>query len=57
MKDFLVISRTVEEYDIYIDQNKITQSENYCHLGVSIGESNLQETEINNRRMKYNKNV
>ena len=53
----VVISRTPEEYDIYMDQNKITQTRNYCHLGVNVGEDNLQETEINSRIAKYNKNV
>ena len=55
--EFVVISRTPEEYDIYMDQNKITQSRNYCHLGVNVGEDNLQEIEINSTIAKYNKNV
>ena len=55
--EFVVITRTPGEYDIYMDQNEITQSRNYYHLGVNVGEDNLQETEINSRIAKYNKNV
>ena len=40
-----------------MDQNKINQTESYCHVGVNVGESNLQEVEIYNRIAKYNSNV
>ena len=40
-----------------MDYYEINQTENYCHLGVNIGEKNLQETEIHNRITKYNRNV
>ena len=55
--EFLVASRFPQQHDIYMDQNKINQIESYCYLGVNIGESNLQEDEINNRIAKYNSNV
>ena len=55
--EFVVISRRREEYDIYMNQNRINQSDSYCHLGVYIGERNLLETEINNRIAKFNRNV
>ena len=40
--EFVVISRTPGEYNIYMDKKRITQSRNYCHLGVNVGEDNLQ---------------
>ena len=55
--EFLVVSRSPQQHDIYMDQNKINQTENYCHLGVNVGESNVQEVEINNRIAKYNSNI
>ena len=39
-----------------MDEYKINQTENYCHLGVNIGEKNLQRTEIHKRIAKYNRN-
>ena len=55
--EYVVVSRTPELYDIYMEHNKINQTENYCHLGVNVGTENLQETEIGNRISKYNANV
>ena len=46
-----------ELHETYMDDCKVNQTENYCHLCVSIGEKNLQETEIHNRIAKYNRNV
>ena len=46
--ELVVIARTSEQYDIYMEENKINQTENYSHLGVNVGSSNLQEIEINN---------
>ena len=53
----VVVSGIPELHDIYMDEYKINQTENYCHLGVNIREKNLQETEIQNRIAKYNRNV
>jgi len=55
--EFLVVSRSSQQHDIYMNQNKINQTESYCHLGVNVGESNVQEVEINNRIAKYNSNI
>ena len=55
--EFLVVSRLPQQHDIYMDQNRVNQTESYCHLGVNVGESNLQEDEINNRIAKYNSNL
>ena len=55
--EFLVLSRFPQQHNMYMDQNKINQTESYCHLGVNVGDSNLQEDEINNRIAKYNSNV
>ena len=55
--ELVVIARKPEQYDIYMEENKINQTENYSHLGVNIGSGNLQEIEINNRISKYNSNV
>ena len=51
------MSRIPALHGIYMDEYKINQTENYCHLGVNIGEKNLQEAEIHNRIAKYNSNV
>ena len=43
--------------EVYMGGNKLNQVENYKHLGVTVGERNLQEVEINNSIAKYNSNV
>ena len=55
--ELVAIARTAEQFDVYMEENKINQTENYSHLGVNVGNSNLQEIEINNRISKYNSNV
>ena len=56
--ELVVISRNNEQvYDIYMGQNRIHQVKNYNHLGVNVGETNLQEVEIGNRIAKYNRNT
>ena len=55
--EFLVVSRSPQQHDIYMDQNKINRTESYCHLGVNVGESNVQGVKINNRIAKYNSNI
>ena len=55
--ELVLVSRKPELHDIYMDEYKINQTENYCHLGVNIGEKKLQETEIHNRVAKYSRNV
>jgi len=51
------ISRHTMQCEVYMGGNKLNQVENYKHLGVNVGERNLQEVEINNRIAKYNSNV
>ena len=53
----MAISRQREAYDIYVGDNRITQTANYSYLGVNIEEENRQETEIDRRIAKYNSNV
>ena len=55
--EFLLVSKSPQQHDIYIDQNKINQTESYCHLDMNVGESNVQEVKINNRIAKYNSNI
>ena len=55
--ELVVVSRIPELHEICMDYYTINQMENYCHLGVNIGEKNSQETEIHNRIAKYNRNV
>ena len=42
---------------MYMGQDRLHQVENYTHLGVNVGNTNMQEVEINNRIAKYNSNV
>ena len=54
----LVISRYCRyTCDVLIEQDKMHQVANYTYLGVNVGETNLQEIEINERIAKYNSNV
>ena len=55
--ELVVVSRRPMQYDIYMDDNAINQAENYIHLGVNVGQANLQEHEINAKISKYNSNV
>ena len=56
--EVLVISRNNRHTcDVLIGQDKVHQVANYTYLGVNVGETNLQEIEINNRIAKYNSNV
>ena len=43
--------------DVLIGQDKVHQEANYTYIGVNVGETNLQEIEINNRIAKHNSNV
>ena len=54
--EFMHISRRREEYDVYIGEDKIHQTETYKYLGVEIDAGNNQETEINARISKYTSN-
>ena len=55
--EVVVISRNPTQCEIYMEGDKLYQSECYTHLGVNVGGNNLQEVEINNRIAKYNSNV
>ena len=55
--EVVVISRNHTQCEIYMEGNKLYQSECYTHLGVNVGGNNLQEVEINNRLGKYDSNV
>jgi len=55
--EFLVVSRSPQQHDIYMGQNNINETVSYCHLGMNFGETNLQEVEISNRIAKYDSNV
>ena len=55
--EVVVISRNFTQCEIYMERDKLYQSESYNHLGVSVGGNNLQEVEINSRIAKYNSNV
>ena len=46
------MSRIPELHDIYVNEYKINQAENYCYLSVDIGEKNLQEIEIRSKVAK-----
>ena len=50
------ISRHTMQCEVYMGGNKLNQVDTYKHLGVNVGERNLQEVEINNRIAKYNSN-
>ena len=53
----VVVARIPELHEIYVDDYKSNQTKNDSHLGMNIGEKNLQETGIHNRIAKYNRNV
>ena len=56
--EVVLISRNRHQpVEVYMGENKLNQADNYIHLGVNVGEKNLQEIEINNRIAKYNQNV
>ena len=55
--EVVVIFRNPTQCEIYVEGDKLYQSECYTHLGVNVGGNNLQEVEINNRIAKYNSNV
>ena len=56
--EVLAISRNSRHTcDVLIGQDKVNQVANYTHLGVNVGETNVQELEINNKIAKYNSNV
>ena len=56
--EVLVISRNSRHTcDVLIGQDKVNQVANYTYLGVNVGETIVQEVEINNRIAKYNSNV
>ena len=56
--EVLVISRNSRHTcDVLTGQDKANQVANYTYLGVNVGETNVQELEINNRIAKYNSNV
>ena len=44
--EFLVVSRSPQQHDIYMDQNKINQTESYCQLGVIVGESICRRSKL-----------
>ena len=49
-KEVLVISRSSRHTcDVFIGQEKVHQVANYTYLGIIIGETKLQEVEVNNR--------
>ena len=54
--EFMHISRRKRVYDMYMDDDKLHQTESYTYLGVVFDEENHQETEINVRIEKYIKN-
>ena len=56
--EVLVTSRNSRHTcDVLIGQDKVTQVANYTYLGVNVGETNVQELEINNRIAMYISNV
>ena len=56
--EVLVLSRRSRHTcDVFMGQEKVHQIANYAYLGINIGETNLQEVEINSRVAKYNSNV
>ena len=55
--EVVMISRHPVEFDIYIVENKLSQSDYYTHIGVNVRENHSQEVEINNRMAKYNSHL
>ena len=56
--EIVLISRNADQQcDVYMGDTKLNRAQNYSHLGVNVGEKNLQELEIDNRIAKYNRNV
>ena len=53
----MAISRSRNQNDVFIGQDKINQADNYSYLGVCVNDGNLQEREITERISKYNINV
>ena len=47
--EFMTISRSPKQYDVFIGQNKMNQTENYSCLGVCVNDGNLQGCEISER--------
>ena len=54
--EFMQMGRERQEYDIYMGESRICQTESYKYLGVQIDSGNHQETEINSRIAKYTSN-
>ena len=38
-----MVSRNRQQCDVYMCKDRLNQAENYSHLGVNVGDSNLQE--------------
>ena len=55
--EIMAISRSPNQYDVFIGQGKINQTDNYSYLDVCVNDGNLQEREINKRISKYSTNV
>ena len=53
----MAISRSPKQYDAFIGEDKINQTDNYNYLGVCANDGTLQEREINERISNYNTNV
>ena len=54
--EFMRISRRQEEFDVYMEEERLHQASSYKYLGVVIDEGNKQETELNARIGKYTHN-
>ena len=54
--EFMQMGLERQEYDIYLGESKICQTESYRYLGIPINSGNHQETEINSRIAKYTSN-
>ena len=55
--EIMATSRSPNQYDVFIGEDKVNQTNNYSYLGVCVNDGNLQEREINERISKYNTNV
>ena len=55
--EIMAISRSPNQYDVFIGEDKINQTDNDSYLGVCVNDGNLQERESNERISKYTTNV
>ena len=47
--EIMAITVSPNQYDVFIRQDKVNQTDNYSYLGVCVNDGNLQKRKINER--------